>query len=158
MKQPMSENPITIRFPACTILLWNDGTYTETVFADGTKCPAMPDGSEAQSATAHRLGYGDDVAAMCREHEILHTLLALARGKPYSPVLWDVAHGAPDPAPDWHYEEEADVLALQRLIHDDAAEDADGRIARLRAEVDVDAVLSELRRIRARLASAVAAG
>ncbi len=149
----MSTNPVTIRFPGCTILVWNGGAYTETVFEDGTRCPALPHGSEYQARTARELGYGDDVDAMCREHEIMHTLLAVARGRPYSPVLWDVAHGPPDPAPAWHYEEEADVLALQRLLNGGDADDPSGRLEALRREIDVEAVLARARAIRASLRS-----
>ncbi|MFW6079074.1 MAG: hypothetical protein ACODAE_05595 [Gemmatimonadota bacterium] len=142
----MTQNPVTIRFPGCTILFWNGGTYTETVFPDGTKCCALPEGTPEQAETAEELGYGDDVHAMCREHEALHTLLALARGLPHSPTLWDVAHGPPDPAPDHHYEEEADVLALQRLLNTgDPANDPDGRLTALAREIDLDALIERAR-------------
>lgn len=144
----MAPNPVTIRFPGCTILIWNEGTYTETVFPDGTKCPALPHRTPEQAHTAAELGYGDDVDAMCREHEVLHTLLALARGLPHSPTLWDVAHGPPDPAPDYHYEEEAEVLALQRLLNaGDPADDPEGRLAALAEEIDVEALMRRAREL-----------
>ncbi|MFW6079462.1 MAG: hypothetical protein ACODAE_07575, partial [Gemmatimonadota bacterium] len=63
-----------------------------------------------------------------------------------SPTLWDVAHGPPDPAPDYHYEEEADVLALQRLLNTgDPTDDPDGRLAALAREIDVDALIERAR-------------
>ncbi len=96
--------------------------YTETVFADGTSVTAMPEDSDAYRAHARTLGYGDDAAALSREHEILHTFLAEACGFGSSPTLWAVAHRQTgDVAPIWaQEEEEVLVLAFQAYINGDA--------------------------------------
>ena len=67
--------------------------FLETVFPDGTRVPAIPQDTDEYRATAQRLGYGTDIWALCREHEIAHTLVARALGLEYSPTLWAVAHG-----------------------------------------------------------------
>jgi hypothetical protein len=107
---------VEMKLGSCIIKVWNSGTYVETHF--GPACvPALP-GIE-QSATAEELGYGSDLAAMVREHEVLHTLFALAQGHPFSAVLWDVANRVEmDQARyNLHHEEEANVLALQKLMN-----------------------------------------
>lgn len=89
--------------------------WTETVFHDGTRVAAMPEADDEYGRQAARLGYGDDLAAMSREHEILHTFLEEKRTGGASPTLWAVAHGQGEPfAPIWEQEiEEALVLAFQ---------------------------------------------
>ena len=55
----MPPEPLTLEFEGCRVLLWDDCTYTETVFPDGTKCPALPNGSAEQAVSLHaaaRLG------------------------------------------------------------------------------------------------------
>lgn len=134
----------------CTIRIWHAGTYTETLFPDGTLCPAMAaspveqaETAADQARTAQELGYGEDVNAMVREHEILHTLLAEARGQEYSPTLFDVAHGVLN---QWyHYPEEKDVLAFQKYMND--PQTADDSLHRLAEEIDLQALLARAREI-----------
>src|SRR5215211_2094253 len=93
--------------------------FTETIFPDGARVPAYPNGTDEQRVTTRRTGYGDDIAAMCREHEILHTWLAEKFGFPHSPTLWAVAHGqAEGCAPIWaQHGEEALVMAFQEYLN-----------------------------------------
>lgn len=91
--------------------------YTETVFADGTRVPARPQDTEEYRERAKSLGYGEDTAAMSREHEVMHSLLAERKGHPYSLALWAVAHAleADDPR---LWSEESEVLRLQLLLNE----------------------------------------
>lgn len=93
-------------------------SWVVTRFPDGAEVHAHPDGTELQTATARALGYGDDQAAvdrMNREHDLLHTVVADARGWPRSQTLWGVAHGkyAPREVSD---DEERIVMLVQRLL------------------------------------------
>ncbi len=124
------------------LLLWSPA-YTETLYFDGTKVPAAPSGTQEQAHTARSLGYGDDVPRMVQEHEVLHTLLAEARDLPVSPVLWDVAHGVRVEGRrlEEHYQEEREVLALQRYLNTgDRNQDPGGVLSALDFEIDLDAV------------------
>lgn len=93
--------------------------YTETIFRDGSIVPAYPMGTREQRDTCATLGYGADVAGMCREHEILHTWLCEQFGLPHSPTLWAVAHGQSEgSAPIWAQQnEEALVLSFQAFLN-----------------------------------------
>lgn len=92
---------------------------TQTFFHDGTHVVAAPEENEEYRGKAARFGYGDDVAAMSREHEVLHTFLAEALGYGSSPTLWAVAHGQQGGvAPVWEQEdEESCVLAFQSYLN-----------------------------------------
>ncbi len=107
----------TLHFRHC----WVNTTlgYTETCYHDGTRVPAVPGGGDEYRAKAAEFGYGDDTAALSREHEILHTFLAEALGYGTSPTLWAVAHGQQGGvAPYWEQlEEEAWTLAFQVYLH-----------------------------------------
>lgn len=70
-----------------------DTDYCETIFEDGTRCPASPQDNGSYRATAKLLGYGENLMQMCLDHEVLHTLLAQVCEQPYSKTLWAVAHG-----------------------------------------------------------------
>jgi hypothetical protein len=79
---------------------------------NGDPIPAVPHDTEDYRARAKALGYGDDVMAMCREHEFLHSALAeLLSDEGPSPTLLGVNTGKP--WPHWSIEEAA-VLAVQR--------------------------------------------
>jgi hypothetical protein len=107
----------TLEFGRCVVHVFPEARYLETVFADGAKVPACPQAVPSYRATAERLGYGEDVWALCREHEISHTTLLQALGLEYSPTLWAVAHGATRSIPGAPGEMEAEedmVLAFQR--------------------------------------------
>jgi hypothetical protein len=89
----------------------HDG-WTVTRFSDGQEVHALHREQPGQADLAARLGYGT-AAAMNREHDLAHSILAHALGLPHSHTLHDVAHGRP--ASDLHAIEEEAVLALQRF-------------------------------------------
>lgn len=66
-----------------------------------------------QGATARDLGYGDDVAAMCRDHDPLHAILCCALGVTSQSLRY--AAGLPYDAV-MHRVEEGAVCALQRMM------------------------------------------
>lgn len=114
------------RFRHCEVRTHLDRAYTVTLFPDGTQVPAAPNGDPEQAQTAQRLGYGEDVSAMCREHELLHTWLAERFDLPHSPTLWAVAHEQGEgciPIPAQH-QEEALVLVFQAYLNGRPAEAA----------------------------------
>lgn len=88
-----------------------------TRFVDGTQVDARAVYDPASLAMARDLGYqGSDLAAvdaMTREHDLMHTVLALAGGLPCSPTLWRVAHGLELDDDDVRREEQT-VLDAQR--------------------------------------------
>lgn len=122
--------------------------YTETIFRDESRVPAYPTGGDDQRQMSLQLGYGDDVAGMCREHEVLHTWLCERFNLPYSPTLWAVAHGqAAGCAPIWaQQEEEALVLSFQACLNDREAD-----ASKLRSLVDRGMSLEHLKTEAARL-------
>lgn len=90
-----------------------DGHLVETTLYDGGVVYAIPHDTEGYREKAERLGYGDDIGRMCRDHELVHVLLAEALGLRESPVMRKLASGQPDSAV-LGYEEDA-VLAIQRF-------------------------------------------
>lgn len=91
-------------------------SWCVTAWPDGLEVHAHPDGSADQAATAKALGYGDDVGRMTAEHDLIHTLLAVAAGHPHSPTLRGVAAGEPAD-PDVAACEERQVMLVQRLLN-----------------------------------------
>lgn len=99
-------------------------SWVLTRYDDGTEVHAHPDGTDLQAAIARSLGYGDDQAAvdrMTQDHDLLHTMIADARGWPRSQTLWGVPHGkcAPREVTD---DEERLVMRVQRLLQVGLAE------------------------------------
>lgn len=82
----------------------------------GLVVEGQPHDTESYCATARELGYGDDILAMCREHDPLHALLCAWLGLPSSYSL-RYAAGDLDHA-DRHLAdvEEAAVMAVQRFM------------------------------------------
>jgi hypothetical protein len=79
-----------IQLTHCNVA-WTD-TGCITRFDDGTETEACPHDTAHYRIVASRLGYGDDILAYCREHELAHSLVgAWIFGGP-SQVLWGVAH------------------------------------------------------------------
>jgi hypothetical protein len=72
---------------------WTD-TGARTVFPDGAETVAWPHPEQPHyHVISHRCGYGDDVLAYCREHELAHALVAQEiLGEP-SHVLESLARG-----------------------------------------------------------------
>lgn len=54
---------------------------------DGSVVLGAPHDTESYRETARRLGYGDDVVQLAREHDPLHVWLCDALGLPDSPAL-----------------------------------------------------------------------
>lgn len=108
-----------LRLGEVRILIWPERPYVRTVFPDGAVVHAVPEDTEEQRETARELGYPSD-RELTIEHDSCHSLLAHLRGLPYSPVLWAVAHGLPEPP--GAGDEERDVLALQRWMNRPEAE------------------------------------
>lgn len=132
--------------------------YSEAVFlGDLAKVPALAMFDTDQQRTARETRYMRDlttinrpvarnieiqkaVRRMCFEHECTHSLLARARNLPHSPVLWDVAHNKPTDRVDFpaHYQEEAEVLALQRYLNTgDHNDDPKGILSALAFEFSI---------------------
>lgn len=88
-------------------------SWTVTRYPDRSSVHAHPGSTPEDHARAHVLGY-PDLAGMTRDHDLLHTLIAQARGHAHSPTLWGVAHQQPAPAPVVDDEERL-VLLVQRL-------------------------------------------
>lgn len=95
------------------------GGQTQTRFRDGTIVYAFHKKQLGQGFTAKRLGY-PTAAAMNRDHDLLHSMLAHWLGLPHSPTLWDVAHGKP--GTELHTIEEDAVLAVQRFAQASGAD------------------------------------
>lgn len=91
--------------------------FVTTVFPDGHALHAHPQFGEEHVARARALGYeGDDVdavEAMTRDHDVIHSLVAEARGESFSPVLYAAAHGRSFEGDD----EERIVFLIQRLLN-----------------------------------------
>lgn len=85
----------------------------ECTLPDGKKVTAVAHTGPEDVARAHALGYGGDLWAMTREHDLLHAKLAAMLGLPESPVLRSAVSDA------WDGEligaEECAVLAIQRF-------------------------------------------
>lgn len=82
--------PKVITIGECRVDIWHDHHILATVFSDGLSVPAAANDDPDSMERAASLGYSD-TWTMSLHHELSHTLLAVARGKPYSPVLRGVA-------------------------------------------------------------------
>jgi hypothetical protein len=104
-------------------LLCSNGTrvrigpyWTRVILPDGTEIYGEPQRDDGQARTALELGYGEDVEAMCRDHDPLHAVLADFLGLPRSYSLADAA-GILPPEDKWLADlEEAAVLAIQAFM------------------------------------------
>lgn len=104
----------------CRIVIDEKRQLITTIFEDGVELVAAPNYGHDDIALAHKLGYNGDTWSMSRDHELLHTILAVAAGLSFSPVLWTVAH--PDEQPprmtaDEMRFEEGRVLEAQRVMN-----------------------------------------
>jgi hypothetical protein len=95
-----------------------DGTYVQAkgsrafvVLPGGEQIHAAP--NDQSPAIAERLGYGDDVGAMTRDHDPLHAVLMDWLGRPSHSLR---AAAGVDHDPELAWMEEAAVMELQRLI------------------------------------------
>lgn len=108
-----------------TVEVIEKGTITR--FPDGNEVVAWTETGEKydeQVANAQALGYGDDVDAMNRDHDLCHNLLAQALGDDFCPVLYGVAtHNYV--SKELYREREAIVFLMQKLMRAGLEETAD---------------------------------
>jgi hypothetical protein len=110
-------------FEHCYVIEIPDEHRIETHYPDGSVASGVPQDTAEYRATARALGYGDDVWAMTREHELLHTAIAELRGEQHSGALWAQAHKPdgyqfdPSKMPWRGQAEEERLFRLQRLLN-----------------------------------------
>lgn len=90
-------------------------TWSVVTLPSGHEVHAHPQRTPEQDHTAQRLGYGADVEAMTRDHDLLHVSLTDWLGLPHSFSLATAAD-LPSVHPDLAHLEEAAVLAVQRFM------------------------------------------
>jgi hypothetical protein len=94
-------------------------SWVVTHFPGGAELHAHANYDDESRLQADKLGYGsgdEGVEAMTRDHDVFHSLLAEARGLPYSPTLFGVATNDPVD-PEYAHEEECIVFLMQRLAN-----------------------------------------
>jgi phytoene dehydrogenase-like protein len=81
---------VQLRF--CSLEWTQEGA--RVVFPSGKEAVAWPHPQNPHySVISHRLGYGDDLMAYCREHELAHAVIAQELQGAPSHVLFRLAHG-----------------------------------------------------------------
>ena len=135
----------------CTVRIFPD--WMETVFKDGLSVPAAANDDPDSLERAAALGYSS-TWEMSKSHEIAHSLLMVALGHEFSPVLRGVAvresGGNKDDivAPKLSNLEEALVMDFQRFVQTGVA--SSYLLAYKRTYgLDLDALAAELRRLTA---------
>lgn len=99
------------------VRIWEEKRYLETHLPGGGVVPAAANDDPDSLARAHALGYHGDTWAMSRDHEVMHTLIAVRRGLSCSPTLLYVATGAgPGIDEGLRCREEQEVLGLQATL------------------------------------------
>lgn len=106
-----------IRFAGCTVRVFPERQYVETVFPDGAIVPAAPMDTESYRQEARDSGYGDDTWRLCAEHELTHHMLAEYAGLPNSPILRAVASGE-HPDGGAFGDEERRVMQFQKRLNE----------------------------------------
>lgn len=98
----------------CSIVWTESGA--QVAFPDGAHCEAWPHPDQPHyHVIAHRCGYGDDLLAYCREHELAHVLVAQELLRSPSVVLWAQAHGT-QPGTGDALREEISAQVVQRWV------------------------------------------
>lgn len=92
---------IEMRLSTVEITDWGAVTH----FHDGSSYGAHPHDTHHYHVAAHRAGYGDDIMAYCREHEVCHLLIEEWLHDRPSRVIWGLAHNKPLSAHEAAYEE-----------------------------------------------------
>lgn len=100
-----------MRIGTATVTYYPEGAFTS--YDDGSTYAAHPHDTHHYHVIAHRCGYGDDILAYAREHEICHHIAAEWIGGHTSRVLWPLAHGR-EPVPYEATAEEALAMTCQR--------------------------------------------
>lgn len=109
---------------SCACRIDEETRHVVTVFSDGAEAHAERDCMTQNRGYAELLGYSGDDACWNAlvEHELLHSWLWQRLGRPYSEVLWAVAHGVnsgTDERIPYHVQllEESIVLSFQRYLN-----------------------------------------
>jgi hypothetical protein len=113
-----SDKIIRFEFGITVVEVWPAVHYLQTVYRDGSLVSAAPHETNEYRRTAELLGYGDDTWSMCLEHEIFHTLIAMAEGRAVSVALWAVAHHSEVLHCDLILAEEAKVMCFQKQLNE----------------------------------------
>lgn len=109
----MSDEGRVVRIGNATVTYTADGAFTS--YPNGTGYAAQPHDTHHYHVIAHRCGYGDDILAYCREHEVCHHVVGLWIKGGGSDVLGPLAHGI-EPDATAALLEEALVMAFQRWL------------------------------------------
>jgi hypothetical protein len=96
-----------------TLTKYDGGCFTQ--YEDGSSYGAHHHETPHYYVISHRLGYGDDLARYCFEHEACHHMAAEWIFGHTSKVLWPLAHGR-DPDPADAVMEEMAAMTLQRWL------------------------------------------
>jgi hypothetical protein len=77
----------------CTVTVVHDWQMARTTFCDGSSAEVWVMGIDPAEGRGwcEALGYAD-LWDHLREHDLIHTWLAVRMGYPHSPTLWTVAH------------------------------------------------------------------
>src|SRR4051812_10145900 len=89
---------------------------TKIVLPTGQVVHGVPQDTDDYRATAERLGYGDDLLAMCRDHDVLHCRLCAWLKIPTSYCMRDAAGILPEAERALADAEEEAVMAVQRFM------------------------------------------
>lgn len=116
------------RYGDTEVVVFEGDRLVRTTLPDSAILWAAPVDDEESRARAHRLGYGEDLWAMCRDHDRLHAAVAHMLGRYDSYALRRAAQGRP--VDDLAGAEEDAVMALQRLWNLYRAESRPGASAR----------------------------
>lgn len=108
-------------FPTCYAIIDWEWQRIDIYFPDGSVAPAQAQDTEEYRQTAQEYTSTGNIWDQCRQHELAHILVGLARTKDviYIPaqtsvVLWRVAHNLPTEIPEC-WEEEEQVRLLQKI-------------------------------------------
>ncbi len=105
----------SIQLIFCRVEIHAERRYLETIFADGARIGAYPHETADYRAVTAETGYGDDIWAYARDHELLHNLLPQEVNGTPSHVLWHLAHETKaDPWKVW--QEESLAISFQRFL------------------------------------------
>lgn len=106
---------IELQIGSCCVRIWKGGEPPTlvTYFPDGSELAACPHDTDEYRECAAEMGYRDDTWAMCREHELLHSAMAVMEGREYSWTLYQAANGREGDTC-----EEARVLAMQKHLNE----------------------------------------
>ena len=103
----------TIKIGSATVVYTDYGCYS--AYPDGTGYAAQPHDTSHYHVIAHRCGYGDDILAYCREHEVCHHIIGEWVKGTGSEVIRPLADGA-EPDQITAVFEEVMVQTLQRWL------------------------------------------